>query len=75
MNTYNIYTLDKEYITTITVHQPGNQAVCNAIVELGINPLLCIWKHRYNSWKRSRRETSGLVCDYCADCRESGCDY
>jgi len=44
MQTYNIYSLEGQLLTTITVHGVGGQAVVNALVELGYNPLLVVWK-------------------------------
>ncbi len=42
--TYTITTLDEKPVITITVIGRGEQVVCNALVELGYNPLLYTWK-------------------------------
>ncbi len=41
--TYHIYTLDGQYAITVTVNKPGEQAVCNELIDLGYNPLLYTW--------------------------------
>ncbi len=33
-----------------------------------------VWKHRWHKWKTNGKDTSGLYCDRCADCREMGID-
>ena len=44
MITYNVYNLDNEFVTSVAVHTKSNQAVCNALVEIGLNPLLYVWE-------------------------------
>lgn len=55
--TYDILTLGNEYLTSVTVLTRGNQAIVNAIVELGYNPLLCVWKENDNT------QETGLTVD------------
>lgn len=42
--TYDIFDLNGGYLTTVTVQEPGNQAVVNSLVKLGYNPLLVTWQ-------------------------------